>query len=134
MFKKKLTKLLCIVLCLSICCPVVSLAVDEERIEKEPPCVDYVNITSNQCSLSISGINSTSSASLHANASMSLKIKMELQKIKSGTYTTIETWTASKTGTSLSMEEDRLINILATYRLKVTFTAGSETVVSYAYP
>lgn len=59
---------------------------------------------------------------------------MELQKIKSGTYTTIETWNYSKTGTVISADESRLINILCTYRLKVTFTAGTETIVSYAYP
>ena len=53
---------------------------------------------------------------------------------KSGEYKTIETWNASRTGTILTMEEGRLINVLASYRLKVTFTAGSETVVSYAYP
>ncbi len=65
---------------------------------------------------------------------MSLSIKMELQKLKSGEYKTVETWNSSKTGYSIGMEESRLINIFATYRLKVTFTAGSETVVSYAYP
>lgn len=92
------------------------------------------NITSNTCSLEISGINSTSSATMSASKSMSLSIKMELQKVKSGVYTTIETWSSSKTGKSIYMEETRLINVLATYRLKVTFTAGSETIVRYEYP
>ena len=92
------------------------------------------NITSNTCSLEISGINSYSTAKMTVGKSMSLSIKMELQKVKSGVYTTIETWSSSKTGTSLSMEETRLINMLATYRLKVTFTAGSEKIVLYAYP
>ena len=59
---------------------------------------------------------------------------MELQKVKSGTYTTIETWSTSETGTTITITETRLINVLATYRLKVTFTAGSETIVRYAYP
>lgn len=92
------------------------------------------NILSSSCSFTLSGINSTSSAKLTARTSMALNIKMELQKLKSGSYTTIETWTVSKTGTSLLMEETRLINVLSTYRLKVTFTAGSETLIRYAYP
>lgn len=100
----------------------------------ETASVTNLNISNDKCKLTISGINSTSSASMQTARSMSLSIKMELQKIKSGTYTTIETWTASRTGMTLSMCEDRLINILATYRLKVTFTAGNETIVRYAYP
>lgn len=61
------------------------------------------------------------------------KIKMELQKEKSKTYETVETWTNSKTGTVLAMSESRNINVLCKYRLKVTFTAGKETEVVYKY-
>lgn len=93
-----------------------------------------MNIRSSECSLTISGINSTSSASMVTNSSMSLKIKMELQKLKNGTYTTVATWSDSITGTVLSMSETRLINALSTYRLVVTFDAGNETIVRYAYP
>lgn len=100
----------------------------------ETASVMNLNISNDTCALTISGINSTSSASMQTARSMSLSIKMELQKKKSGTYTTIETWTASRTGATLSMCEDRLINVLATYRLKVTFTAGNETIIRYAYP
>ena len=45
---------------------------------------------------------------------------MELQKKKSGTYETIKTWSASKTGTYLSVAEKRTINLLSDYRLKTT--------------
>ncbi len=96
--------------------------------------VKYTNISTNEYLLTISGINSTSYAKMTAARSMSLSIKMELQKLKSGAYSTIETWTSNTTGVVLKMEESRLINLLATYRLKVTFTAGSETIVRYAYP
>lgn len=58
---------------------------------------------------------------------------MELQKKKSKGYETVETWTASKTGTILTISESRNINILCNYRLKVTFTAGNETEVIYKY-
>ncbi len=82
----------------------------------------------------ISGINSTSSVSVSAKYSTSLYIKIELQKEKSSGYETIETWTKSGTGTVLLLEETRLINIFADYRIKVTCKAGSETHVTYDYP
>ena len=82
----------------------------------------------------ISGLNSTSSVVLSAKYSTSLSIKIELQKEKSTGYETIETWTKSGTGTYLVLEETRLINILADYRIKVTCTAGGETHVTYDYP
>ena len=82
----------------------------------------------------ISGINSTSSVSITAKYSTSLSIKIELQKEKSTGYETIETWTKSGTGVVLALEETRLINVFANYRIKVTCTAGSETHVTYDYP
>lgn len=94
----------------------------------------YVNISKNTAQISISGITATCKAQLKANKSMSLKIKMELQKKKSSGYETVETWSSSKSGTLISMSKSRNINILCDYRLKVTYTAGSETTTSYAYP
>jgi hypothetical protein len=82
----------------------------------------------------ISGINSTSSVILSAKYSTSLYIKIELQKEQSTGYETIETWTKSGTGTMLGLEETRLINILADYRIKVTCKADNETHVTYDYP
>ncbi len=82
----------------------------------------------------ISGLNSTSSVVLTSQYSTSLSIKIELQKEKSSGYETIETWTKSGTGTVLLLEETRLINIFADYRIKVTCKAGSETHVTYDYP
>ena len=65
---------------------------------------------------------------------MALSIKMEIQKKKSSGYETLKTWTGSKTGTYLTMSESRNINLFSDYRLKVTFTAGSEAETTYAYP
>ena len=76
----------------------------------------------------------TASVSMSAKYSTSLSIKIELQKEKSSGYETIETWTKSGTGYMLSLEEDRLINILADYRIKVTCTADGETHIKYDYP
>ena len=79
-------------------------------------------------------MNSTSTVILSAKYSTSLYIKIELQKEKSSGYETIETWTKSGTGTSLGLEETRLINVFSEYRIKVTCKAGSETHVTYDYP
>lgn len=94
----------------------------------------YTTIASTSHGIVISGIKATCSATVSAQKSTTLKLKMELQKKKSGAYSTIETWEHSKTGVSLSASESRNINILSDYRLKTTFTAGSESTVSYAYP
>ncbi len=91
-------------------------------------------INSVATSFTISGLNSTSSVILSAKYSTSLYIKIELQKEKSTGYETIETWTKSGTGRVLDLEETRLINILADYRIKVTCTADGETHVTYDYP
>lgn len=93
----------------------------------------YVNISNRLVNLSISGIKANCSATVQSKKSVALKIKMELQKEKSSGYETVETWTSSKTGTILAMSESRNINILCNYRLKVTFTAGSETEIVYKY-
>lgn len=85
-------------------------------------------------SFTISGINSTSSVSITSKYSTSLYIKIELQKEKSTGYETIETWTKSGTGRVLALEEERLINIFANYRIKVTCSADGETHVKYDYP
>lgn len=82
----------------------------------------------------ISGINSTSSVSITSKYETSLYIKIELQKEKSTGYETIETWEKSGTGTVLALEEKRLINVFADYRIKVTARADSETFTTYDYP
>lgn len=65
----------------------------------------------------------------------SVKIKMELQKLSSGSYSTVETWEQTFTGRSGAMEESKITNPLSTYRLKATFTAysgsASETKILY---
>ena len=85
-------------------------------------------------SFTISGLNSTSSVSLTAKYSTSLYIKIEFQKEESTGYKTLETWEKSGTGTYLLLEENRLINIFADYRIKVTCTAGGETHTTFDYP
>ena len=90
-------------------------------------------IGSTSTSLTISGITAQCSATLGAKYSTTLKIKMELQKKSSGTYSTVKTWTKTDSGTLTAISGSKVINPLSTYRLKVTFTAGSETHVTYKY-
>lgn len=93
----------------------------------------YTDIKNHNEMINISGIKATCSADVRVSSSKYLKIVMELQKKKSNGYETVKTWTSSKKGTNLSISESRNINVLCTYRLKVTYTAGSEKVVSYKY-
>ena len=93
----------------------------------------YTNISDYNCSCYVSGITLHASAYLAANSSMSLQITIELQKLTDGAYSTIKTWTDSKTGLSLSMDESKTINVFSTYRIKATFNAGGETATAYDY-
>lgn len=93
----------------------------------------YAEINSRDASLTISGIKATCKASLFAKKSTALKIKMELQKKKSDGYETVETWTKSGNGLKLDLQETRNINRFSKYRIKATFTAGSEKEVVYQY-
>lgn len=93
----------------------------------------YTEINSRDASLTISGIKATCKASLFAKKPTALKIKMELQKKKSDRYETVETWTKSGNGLKLDLQETRNINRFSKYRIKATFTAGSEKEVIYQY-
>ena len=90
-------------------------------------------ILSTATSLTISGLTAECSAKITAKYSTTLKIKMELQKLSSGSYSTVKTWNKSVTGISTSLAGSKIINPLSTYRLKVTYTAGSETHITYKY-
>lgn len=129
---KKMLKRI-VLIALSLFTALNGAAVCKAAVKNEKIAPYYVNISDNYSKLEISGIKAYCSASLQTRSSMYLSIKMELQKKKSSGYETVETWTSSKTGTYLSMSESRNINILCDYRLKVTFTAGSETEVVYRY-
>ena len=94
----------------------------------------YTTIGTNSAYISISGIKATFNATVTSKVSTTLTIKLELQKKKSLGYETIETYTKSKNGNSMSYTESRNINIFCDYRLKATITAGSETIVVYDYP
>ncbi len=128
-------KSISIVLILTMLFSVVAINSSANTVEEDNTIMPRWSVINSVTTVfSISGINSTSSVVLTAKYSTSLSIKIELQKEKSTGYETIETWTKSGTGTMLGLEETRLINILADYRMKVTCTAGGETVTLYDYP
>ena len=129
--KKSASVLLILTMLFSSFAIMSSAAVVEDDYDVMP-C--FTTISSVATSFTISGLNSTSTVVLSAKTSTSLYIKIELQKEKSSGYETIETWTKSGTGKSMSLEETRLINVFSEYRIKVTCTAGGETHVKYDYP
>ena len=104
----------------------------ETHLEESGP-TRYTNISSYYCDCYISGITLYASASLHAKRSMSLHITIELQKLSGSSYSTIKTWSDSETAISMDLSGSKLINVFSTYRIKVTYNAGGETVTAYDY-
>lgn len=129
--KKSLSVFLILTMLFSVFAINSSAAVVEEEYPLMP-CWSVINAVTT--GLSISGLVATASVSLTSQYSTSLYIKIEFQKEESTGYKTLETWEKSGTGRTLLLEEDRLINIFADYRIKVTCTAGGETHVKFDYP
>lgn len=128
-------KTMSIILILTMMFSTFAIASHAETAEDEygvMPCFSTIDAVAT--SFTISGLNSTSSVVLSSQYSTSLYIKIEFQKETSTGYETLETWTKSGTGTVLSLEKTRLINVFCDYRIKVTCTAGSETHTTYDYP
>lgn len=130
-FKKLIAFLLVFMLIFLL--TVYNNALNTSALEQEVDGVKYSTILSNRSNISKNGIIVTCKASLEARYSTNLKIVMTLQKNTSSGYTDVKTWTTTGNGTYLDAEESRAINILYTYRLKVTFTAGNESVTTYSY-
>ena len=131
LLKKSVSFVLILTMLFSVFAISASAVEVEEKNQIMPRWSTISTITTN---FVINGLNSTSTVALTSQYSTSLYIKIELQKSKSSGYETLETWTKSGTGTSLVLEEDRLINIFSDYRIKVTCTAGNETQIVYDYP
>lgn len=108
-----------------------SSAVEEEE-NSVMPC--FTVIDSVITSFTISGLVATASVSLISTIDSTLYISIELQKEKSTGYETIEEWTTFDNGYVAQLEESRLINAFADYRIKVTCIAANEQFVTYDYP
>ena len=128
-------KSLSIVLILTMLFSVFAINSSAALVEEEYPLMPCWSVISGVTTgFSISGLVATASVSLSSQYSTSLYIKIEFQKEESTGYKTLETWEKSGTGVVIALEEDRLINIFADYRIKVTCTAGGETYVKFDYP
>ncbi len=130
MLKKSLSIVMALVMLMSVFG--ISFSATADTADDEP--TRYTVISSNSYGISISGLKATCTGALTASYSTTIKIKLELQKKSGGTYSTIKTWQDSKTGRSIALSGSKIINPLSDYRLKATFTAGSETVTRYDYP
>ena len=129
---KAISLILAMTVMFSLCLNVY--AVDTDTPVEDDIISEYVNINTTNSSITISGVSAKCYAQLKAQSSVSLSIVMTLQKSTSSGYENVKTWSASKTGTSISLSESKVINIFSSYRLKVTFTAGGETKTVYTYP
>ncbi len=128
-------KSLSVVLILTMLFSVFAINSSAALVEEEYPLMPCWSVISRVATgFSISGLVATASVSLSSQYSTSLYIKIEFQKEESTGYKTLETWEKSGTGRTLLLEEDRLINIFADYRIKVTCTAGGETFTTFDYP
>lgn len=136
MFKKTISFILTFAIIMSVLCLGFSAFASESGNTSDDEIIyRYKVIGSHTSGLHISGITANCSAALGAMYSTNLSITMELQKLSSGSFSTIKTWSKTNPNTtSLGIAETKLINLLSTYRLKTTFTAGNETVVVYSNP
>lgn len=118
-----------------VACALPAFSLDiEEPVEPIVPEAPYVTIRSTDASIKVSGTTATCYAKVTSQKSASLKLKMVLQKKSGSTWSTVETWNSSKTGTSLSSTNTKTVSSGGTYRLKVTFTAGAESTTQIVYP
>ena len=117
-----------------VACALPVFAEDEQVDEQSITDVRYSTIDTPYASLSISGSTASCYSKLTAKRSVSLKIKMTLQKKSGSTWSNVQSWSASKTGTSLTLSKTKSVTSGSSYRLKVTFAAGSETVSQTVYP
>lgn len=127
--KKNIAILLAAVLMIVCAFPAFAADVDTP-VDDEPP-VDYATISSYDADIAKSGNTVTCQGSVRAKSRTNLSITMELQQKNGSTYTTIQTWTKTGTGVSLSDTRSTTVSAGYTYRLKATFVAGSDSVTVY---
>ena len=130
--KKSLSIILCLVMLFSVFSVsfVSNAAVVDNGNEIMPL---WTTIASYSVNFDVSGLTATAYAHLTSQVSTSLKIVIYLQKETSDGYETVKTWTKTGSGYNLALEETATANIFLNYRIKVTMTAGSETITVFRY-
>lgn len=130
---KKLLCLLLSLVCVFSCFASTATVMAQDDTDPEiTPYFTTIGVLS--YNFDISGVTAKCTASMSAKRSTNLKIVIELQKLSSGSYSTVDSWKATRTGTSLGLEKSKVINVFSDYRMRVTFTAGSEVQTRIVYP
>ena len=130
--KKCLSIFLVFVMLFSVLAINVSAAETEEDEYGVMPCWSILSTVAT--SFTISGIVATVSVLVTSQFTVNLMIKVELQKETSSGYETVEIWDAFETnGMELGLEESKIINIFANYRVRIVCLAGNEQHVVYKY-
>ena len=131
--KKSISIILILTMLFSVLAINSSAAETEEDEYGVMPCWSIINSVAT--SFTISGIVATVSVLLTSQFTVNLMIKVELQKETSSGYETVEIWDAFETnGMELGLEESKIINIFANYRVRILCLAGNETFETYEYP
>ena len=134
--KTTIKKSLSIILCLAMLFSVfsISFASNAAMVDNGNQIMPrWTTISGYAAAFEVSGLKATASVSLTSQVSTSLKIVVYLQKETSDGYETVKTWTKTGTGYALLLEETATANIFLNYRIKVTMTAGSETITVFRY-
>ena len=130
--KKSLSIILCLIMLFSVFS--VSFISNAAVVDNDNEIMPlYTTIAGYTAIFDVSGLKATASVSLSSQVSTSLKIVVYLQKETSSGYETVKTWTTTGSGYLLAMEETATVNIFLNYRIKVTMTAGSETITVFRY-
>lgn len=133
MMPKKVIKIMSLALVMLFVFSTVSMVFAEGANDDSIP-TRFSVISCTSAGLKITGLTANCRGDLVAQYSTSLKIELTLQKYTSSGYKPVQTWTKTGTGTHLYLEKEKTVNILNSYRLKASFTAGNETHVMYVYP
>lgn len=110
---------------------VIPVSAETETDDTVMPC--FTSIAVCTTAFTISGLEATATAALTAQYKTSLSITIQLQKETSTGYETVKTWAKTGNGINLLLEESRLINVFANYRIRVTYVADGETTIVYKY-
>lgn len=130
--KKSISIILILTMLFSVLAINSSAAETEEDEYGVMPCWSIINSVAT--SFTISGIVATVSVLLTSQFTVNLMIKVELQKETSSGYETVEIWDTFETnGMTLSLEESKIINIFANYRVRIVCLAGNEQHIVYRY-
>lgn len=94
----------------------------------------YVNISSIAGNIYISGVKVYLNTTVVAkNSNSNIAITQYLERKDGSSYTIVDYWSDSCTGSVLEMNNSRLCNVLKEYRLRAVVTVGTEKTTIYRY-